>query len=59
MKLSRPGDAVAEVREASDLLRFYAVKTEFSMEAVSLSGLTEETDDHHLRPHSVLLGISS
>ena len=50
---------MAEVREASDLLRFYAAEAKRIMELVSLLGLTEETDDHHLRPHSVLLGISS
>ena len=50
---------MAEVREASDLLRFYAAEAERIMEPVSLPGLTEETDDHYLRPHSVLLSISS
>ena len=50
---------MAEVREASDLLRFYAAEAERIVEPVSLLGPTEETNEHQLWLRGVLLGISS
>ena len=52
------GDAIAEVREAVDFLRYYANKAEHIMQPISLPGPTGETNELRLRPRGVWLCIS-
>ncbi len=52
------GDAVAEVREAVDFLRYYANEAERIMAPVALPGPTGETNELRLRPRGVWLCIS-
>ncbi len=52
------GDAVAEVREAIDFLRYYALEAQRIMQPVALPGPTGETNHLHLRPRGVWVCIS-
>ena len=52
------GDAVAEVREAIDFLRYYANEAERIMAPVALPGPTGETNELRLRPRGVWVCIS-
>ena len=52
------GDAVAEVREAVDFLRYYALEAQRIMQPVALPGPTGETNHLHLRPRGVWVCIS-
>ena len=52
------GDAVAEVREAVDFLRYYALEARRIMQAVALPGPTGETNHLHLKPRGVWVCIS-
>jgi RHH-type proline utilization regulon transcriptional repressor/proline dehydrogenase/delta 1-pyrroline-5-carboxylate dehydrogenase len=52
------GAAVAEVREAVDLLRFYAVSARKSLEPVTLPGPTGETDQLIYAGRGVMICIS-
>ncbi|NQW94704.1 MAG: L-glutamate gamma-semialdehyde dehydrogenase [Polaromonas sp.] len=52
------GDAVAEVREAVDFLRYYAAEAERIMAPISLPGPTGETNELRLRGRGVWVCIS-
>ncbi len=52
------GDAVAEVREAVDFLRYYAVEAERLMAPMALPGPTGETNELRLRGRGVWVCIS-
>src|SRR5205085_11452036 len=52
------GDAVAEVREAVDFLRYYANEAERIMQAVQLPGPTGETNELRLAPRGAWVCIS-
>ena len=52
------GDAVAEVREAVDFLRYYANEAERVMTPISLPGPTGETNELRLRARGVWVCIS-
>ncbi len=51
-------DAVAEVREAVDFLRYYAGEAERIMRPLAMPGPTGETNELHLRPRGVWVCIS-
>jgi RHH-type proline utilization regulon transcriptional repressor/proline dehydrogenase/delta 1-pyrroline-5-carboxylate dehydrogenase len=51
-------DAVAEVREAVDYLRYYALEAERVMAPVALPGPTGESNELRLRPRGVWVCIS-
>jgi RHH-type transcriptional regulator, proline utilization regulon repressor / proline dehydrogenase / delta 1-pyrroline-5-carboxylate dehydrogenase len=52
------GDAVAEVREAVDFLRYYAVQAQRVMTPISMPSPTGETNELRLRPRGVWVCIS-
>jgi RHH-type transcriptional regulator, proline utilization regulon repressor / proline dehydrogenase / delta 1-pyrroline-5-carboxylate dehydrogenase len=52
------GDAVAEVREAVDFLRYYAVEAQRVMQPISLPSPTGETNELRLKPRGVWVCIS-
>jgi RHH-type transcriptional regulator, proline utilization regulon repressor / proline dehydrogenase / delta 1-pyrroline-5-carboxylate dehydrogenase len=52
------GDAVAEVREAVDFLRYYAVEAQRVMTPISLPSPTGETNELRLKPRGVWVCIS-
>ncbi len=52
------GDAVAEVREAVDFLRYYALEAERIMQPVAMPGPTGETNHLSLKPRGVWVCIS-
>jgi RHH-type transcriptional regulator, proline utilization regulon repressor / proline dehydrogenase / delta 1-pyrroline-5-carboxylate dehydrogenase len=52
------GDAVAEVREAVDFLRYYAVEAQRVMQPKSMPSPTGETNELRLRPRGVWVCIS-
>jgi RHH-type transcriptional regulator, proline utilization regulon repressor / proline dehydrogenase / delta 1-pyrroline-5-carboxylate dehydrogenase len=52
------GDAVAEVREAVDFLRYYAVEAERLMQPTLLPGVTGERNELQLRARGVWVCIS-
>jgi RHH-type transcriptional regulator, proline utilization regulon repressor / proline dehydrogenase / delta 1-pyrroline-5-carboxylate dehydrogenase len=52
------GDAIAEVREAVDFLRYYAVEAERVMQPVSMPSPTGETNALRLKPRGVWVCIS-
>ena len=52
------GDAVAEVREAVDFLRYYAIEAERIMAPIALPGPTGETNELRLRGRGVWVCIS-
>jgi RHH-type transcriptional regulator, proline utilization regulon repressor / proline dehydrogenase / delta 1-pyrroline-5-carboxylate dehydrogenase len=52
------GDAVAEVREAVDFLRYYAVEAQRVMQSKSMPSPTGETNELRLRPRGVWVCIS-
>jgi RHH-type transcriptional regulator, proline utilization regulon repressor / proline dehydrogenase / delta 1-pyrroline-5-carboxylate dehydrogenase len=52
------GDAVAEVREAVDFLRYYAVEAQRVMQPISMPSPTGETNELRLRPRGVWVCIS-
>ena len=52
------GDAVAEVREAVDFLRYYAVEAERVMQPKSMPSPTGETNELRLKPRGVWVCIS-
>ncbi len=52
------GDAIAEVREAVDFLRYYAVEAERVMQPKSLLSPTGETNELRLKPRGVWVCIS-
>src|SRR5437868_5938145 len=51
-------DAVAEVREAGDFLRYYAADAERVMAPAALAGPTGETNELHLRGRGIWACIS-
>jgi RHH-type transcriptional regulator, proline utilization regulon repressor / proline dehydrogenase / delta 1-pyrroline-5-carboxylate dehydrogenase len=52
------GDAVAEVREAVDFLRYYAVEAQRVMQPKSMPSPTGETNELRLKPRGVWVCIS-
>ena len=52
------GDALAEVREAVDFLRYYAVQAQRVMQPQSMPSPTGETNELHLKPRGVWVCIS-
>jgi RHH-type transcriptional regulator, proline utilization regulon repressor / proline dehydrogenase / delta 1-pyrroline-5-carboxylate dehydrogenase len=52
------GDAVSEVREAVDFLRYYALEAERIMQPIALPGPTGESNELRLRPRGVWVCIS-
>ncbi|MES1977818.1 MAG: L-glutamate gamma-semialdehyde dehydrogenase [Pseudomonadota bacterium] len=52
------GDAVSEVREAVDFLRYYASEAERIMQPLAMPGPTGETNELRLRPRGVWACIS-
>jgi RHH-type transcriptional regulator, proline utilization regulon repressor / proline dehydrogenase / delta 1-pyrroline-5-carboxylate dehydrogenase len=52
------GDAVAEVREAIDFLRYYAAEAERIMQPQTLPGPTGESNELRLKPRGVWVCIS-
>jgi RHH-type proline utilization regulon transcriptional repressor/proline dehydrogenase/delta 1-pyrroline-5-carboxylate dehydrogenase len=52
------GDAVAEVREAVDFLRYYAVEAQRVMQSKSMPSPTGETNELRLKPRGVWVCIS-
>ena len=52
------GDAVAEVREAVDFLRYYAVEAQRVMQPQSMPSPTGETNELRLKPRGVWVCIS-
>ncbi len=52
------GDAVAEVREAVDFLRYYALEAERVMQPISMPSPTGETNQLRLKPRGVWVCIS-
>jgi RHH-type proline utilization regulon transcriptional repressor/proline dehydrogenase/delta 1-pyrroline-5-carboxylate dehydrogenase len=51
-------DAVAEVREAIDFLRYYAQQAEVVMQPVALTGATGESNTLQLKPRGIWVCIS-
>jgi RHH-type transcriptional regulator, proline utilization regulon repressor / proline dehydrogenase / delta 1-pyrroline-5-carboxylate dehydrogenase len=52
------GDAVAEVREAVDFLRYYSFQAQRLMQPISLPSPTGETNEMRLKPRGVWVCIS-
>ncbi len=52
------GDAIAEVREAVDFLRYYAIEAQRVMKPISMPSPTGETNELRLRPRGVWVCIS-
>jgi RHH-type transcriptional regulator, proline utilization regulon repressor / proline dehydrogenase / delta 1-pyrroline-5-carboxylate dehydrogenase len=52
------GDAVSEVREAVDFLRYYAVEAERIMQPIAMPGPTGETNELRLKARGVWVCIS-
>ena len=51
-------DAVAEVREAIDFLRYYAQQSEALMQPITLPGPTGESNEMHFKPRGTWVCIS-
>ena len=52
------GDAVSEVREAVDFLRYYAIEAQRIIQPIAMPGPTGETNELRLKPRGVWVCIS-